>query len=311
MNYDARIDTADAQEQTALLNPLDIADDEERRSRRRTWSFGAIAVVLLIGLWFVLHRHPAAELAKTGASQARAVTVIAPGRAAIAGRISATGTLAARRELPVGSAGDGGQVAQVLVEPGQWVRQGQVLAVVDRSVQLETQAGQAAQIQVAQADARLAQANLYRPLRLVERGFLSKADIDRLTATGVSALARVRVASAVYAERGAKIRRLDIVAPASGLVLERKVEPGQVVSSGSGVLFRIARDGEMEMLAQLSESDLAAVGTGIKAQVTPVGSARSFTGQVWQVAPVIDPQTRPGRARIALAYPPALRPGGF
>ncbi len=311
MNYDARIDTADAQEEAAPLNPLADATEDERRSSRRTWIYGAIAVVLLIGLWFVLHRSDAPSDSGKGASQAPAVTVIAPGQATISGQINATGTLAARRELPVGAAGEGGQVAQVLVEPGQWVKQGQVLAVVDRSVQVQQQASSAAQIQVAQADARLAQANLERALKLVSRGFISKADVDRLTATRDAANARVRVASAQYGELGARIRRLDIVAPASGLVLERKVEPGQIVSSSSGVLFRIARDGEMEMLAQLSETDLAAVGPGIAAQVTPVGSAKAFTGQVWQISPVIDPQTRQGKVRIALAYASELRPGGF
>ncbi len=233
------------------------------------------------------------------------------GRAPVEGRISATGTLAARRELPVGVAGEGGQVVQVLVEPGQWVRAGQVLAVIDRSVQVEQQASQAAQIQVAEADARLAQANLDRALQLVERGFVSRADVDRLTATRDAAQARVRVARAQLSESRARTNRLNIVAPASGLVLERRVEPGQVVSSGSGVLFRLARDGEMELLARLAESDLARISAGITASVVPVGSERSFTGQVWQVSPVIDPQTRQGTARIALAYAPELRPGGF
>ena len=107
------------------------------------------------------------------------------------------------------------------------------------------------------------------------------------------------------------MRRLNIVAPAAGLVLEREVEPGQVVGSGSGVLFRLAKGGEMEMLARLTETDLAAVSPGISAQVTPVGSTKAFTGQVWQVSPVIDPQTRQGHVRIALAYAPELRPGGF
>jgi RND family efflux transporter MFP subunit len=95
------------------------------------------------------------------------------------------------------------------------------------------------------------------------------------------------------------------------LVLERRVEPGQIVGSGSGVLFRLAKGGEMEMLAQLTETDLAAIPAGTSAQVTPVGTAKSFTGQVWQVSPVIDPETRQGRARIALPYAPELRPGGF
>ncbi len=311
MNYDARIDTSDAQAQTSPLNPLEYADDDERRSRRRMWLIAAIALALIVGVWFLLHRGDSAQTVPKGVSQAPLVSVVTPGRITVTGTISANGTLAARRELPVGVAGEGGQIAAVLVEPGDWVGAGQVLAVVDRSVQVEQQASSAAQIQVAQADARLAQANLDRASKLVARGFISKADIDRLTATRDAAGARVRVASAQLGELQARTRRLDIVAPAAGLVLERKVEPGQVVSSGSGVLFRIARGGEMELKAQVGEADLAKLAQGTMAQVTPVGAGKAFGGEVWQVAPVIDPASRQGIARIALAYAPELKPGGF
>ena len=307
MNYETTIDPAVGPE---TINPLGI-DADERRSRRRMWVGAVIVAVVLIGLWLLAHRDDSAKDAAGGVSQVPTVTVISPGRTSVAGRITATGTLAARRELPVGIAGEGGQVMRVLVEPGQWVRAGQVLATIDRSVQVQQQASQAAQIQVARADAQLAQANLDRAQKLVARGFISKADIDRLTATRDAAVARVRVASAQLGELDARTRRLDIVAPEAGLVLERRVEPGQVVSSGSGVLFRVAKGGEMEMLAQLSETDLAKLGVGVTAEVTPVGSARAFTGQVWQVSPVIDPQTRLGRVRIALPYALELRPGGF
>ncbi len=77
------------------------------------------------------------------------------------------------------------------------------------------------------------------------------------------------------------------------------------------MLFRIAKGGEMELKAQLGETDMAALSPGVAAQVTPAGSAKSFTGQIWQIAPVIDPLTRQGIARIALPYAPELRPGGF
>jgi multidrug efflux pump subunit AcrA (membrane-fusion protein) len=49
----------------------------------------------------------------------------------------------------------------------------------------------------------------------------------------------------------------------------------------------------------------------MSASVTPVGADRSFSGSVWQVSPVIDPQTRQGEVRIAIPYEPAVRPGGF
>ena len=98
--------------------------------------------------------------------------------------------------MPVGVAGEGGQVVRVLVEPGQWVSAGQVLAVIDRSVQAQQAAQLAAQIEVARADLRLAQNELDRAQSLVSRGFISQADLDRKRATRDAAAARVRVAQA-------------------------------------------------------------------------------------------------------------------
>lgn len=244
-------------------------------------------------------------------SQAPSVTVVTPGKTAVSGEIEAPGTLAARRPMPVGVVGEGGQVLRVTVDAGDWVQAGQVLAVIDRSVQVQQAEAQSAQIEVARADANLAQANLDRALQLVARGFVSKADVDRLTATRDAAVARVKVAEAQLREQRARNERLNIYAPATGYVLARNVEPGQTVGAGTPALFTIASGGEMEMLAQLSEEQLAGLSIGTIANVTPTGSDRQFSGQVWQLSPVIDQTTRQGIARIAMAFDPALRPGGF
>ena len=302
MNYEARIE-APGEEEPGL------DADTASAARRRRWLIAAGVFVALAALYWLFHRGDADS--SKAVQQAATVSVIMPGRATIASAISATGTIAARREMPVGSVGEGGQVSEVRVDAGDWVRQGQVLAVVDRSVQAQQETGQAAQVQVAQADARLAQANYDRAIKLVSRGFISRADLDRLASTRDAAVARVKVAQAQLGQLRAQSARLNIVAPADGLVLERRVERGQVVGPASGVLFRIARAGELEVQAKLSETDLAAIRPGVAAEVTPVGSDRHFTGQVWQVAPTIDPTSRQGMARIALAYAPELRPGGF
>ena len=105
--------------------------------------------------------------------------------------------------------------------------------------------------------------------------------------------------------------QLNVIAPAAGLILARNVEVGQIVSPASGSLFRIAEGGQMEMRAKLSQQDLAKVHVGMPAEVTPVGSDQSYTGAVWQVSPVIDPQSRLGDVRIAVPYNAAMRPGGF
>jgi len=291
----------------------DSFDQEGRASDRRVMVIGGIILAAILALtYFLLHRGGAAPVgAGDDRSQLPAVTVIAPGTAAIAGMINATGTIAARREMPVGVVGEGGRVVSVPVDAGVWVRQGQVLAVIDRSVQSQQARSAAAQIEVARADAQLAQANLDRALQLVERGFVSKADVDRLTATRDAASARQSVVQAQHSELLARNARLNIVAPASGLLLERNVEPGQTVSSGGAPLFRIAKGGEMEVLARVGEAQLAGLKTGVRADIVPVGTEKVFAGQVWQVSPVIDPQDRQGTVRVALSYQPELRPGGF
>lgn len=308
MNYETTV-TADRAD--TLSGELDTPAAAPR-SRRR-WAIGAlVALLLAIGAYFAFGTGgQVADPAADKDSQLPVVTVVAPGRATVEGTIAATGTIGARREIPVGVVGEGGRVVSVTVDQGDWVRQGQVLVAVDRSVQNQQASGAAAQIGVARADANLAQANLDRALKLVSRGFVSKADVDRLTATRDAAAARVRVAEASLRELQARNARLNIYAPTGGLILTRSVEPGQIVGAGSQPVFTIAKGGEMEMLARLSEEDLAKISVGTPVTVTPVGLDRSFTGQVWQIKPTIDPQTRQGAARVALSYAPGLRPGGF
>lgn len=278
-------------------------------SKRRIIVVALAGLALAIAAYFGL--SAGGEGPTDDAAQLPTVSVVAPGRTTVEGEIIATGTLAARRDMPVGAVGEGGRVVAIPVEAGDWVQQGQVLAVIDRSVQTQQAQSAAAQVQVSQADANLAQANLDRALKLVERGFVSTADIDRLTATRDAATARVRVAQAQLRELQARNARLNIVAPASGLLLERNVEIGQTVQGGAQSLFRIAQGGEMEMLARVGEGELSRLSQGVSASVTPVGGDKSFTGKVWQISPTIDAQDRQGTARIALSYAAGLRPGGF
>lgn len=311
MTYESEIMAQKGEAVNVSLDGETVIEERLGRSRKRLYIVIALVVLAAIVAAYLLLTAGAEEEAADTGAQAPAITVVSPGRTTVAGEIVATGVLAARRDAPVGVVGEGGRVVSIPVEAGDWVRQGQVLAVIDRSVQSQQARAASAQIQVAQADAELAQANLDRALQLVERGFVSQADVDRLTATRDAAMARVRVARAQLDELQARNARLNIVAPSAGLLLERNVEVGATVSAGSGPLFRLARGGEIEMLAQVGEEQLTKLRAGVSAEVTPVGSDQTFTGQVWQVAPTIDAQNRQGTARIALSYDPALRPGGF
>src|SRR4051794_15117157 len=288
------------------------------RSRQRRWVIIGAAVVLIVAIAIAVMMMSRSatqtkekEAAARSAGQVPTVSVTVPGQSQIGRTITASGPLAAHRDQPVGIAGQGGRVISVLVDAGSWVRAGQTLAVIDRSVQSQLASQLAAQVESARANAVLAQSNYERAIALQGRGFVSKAEIDSKKAIRDAANAQVRVAQAQLAGTRAEIGRLNVVAPTPGLILARNVEIGQIVGPSSGALFRLAAGGQMEMQAQLSQQDLAFVHSGLVASVTPVGSDRSYAGTVWQVAPVIDPVSRLGMVRILLPYNPLIRPGGF
>ena len=154
MNYESSFggDTITARSEDLYGSEVDGA---ARSGRRRNIIIAIVVLALLVaaGVYFFGGKPETAagEGAKAGAgeseSQAPAVTVIVPGSGSVERVINATGTLAARREMPIGIAGEGGQVIRVLVQPGDWVRTGQVLAVIDQDVQTQQARSLAAQIQ--------------------------------------------------------------------------------------------------------------------------------------------------------------------
>ena len=292
----------------------------DRSARRRMIIIAVVVVAVLAIAAFVLiggkkdsaGAAPVAEgKGPGGRGQVPSVTVLVPGRSSVARVITASGALAAQRDQPIGVAGEGGLVRAVLVDAGSWVRQGQLLASIDRQVQTQTAAQLGAQVQAARADSALAQNEFERSQALVSRGFVSKADLDRKRGARDAAQARVRVAQAQLGAAQAQMGRLDIRAPTSGLILSRSIEVGQIVGPGAGALFRLAKGGEMEMRAQMSQQDLAFVRSGMAASVTPIGSERSFAGSIRLVSPIIDPTSRQGEVRIAVPYDRSIRPGGF
>ncbi len=294
----------------ASADVYDFQADASSGAQRRWLKPLLITLVVAaaaFGLWKLFGPKPAVAPVVATVPE---VTVIVPGTTLVADQVNAPGSIAARRDVAVGVQGEGGRVTQVLVDPGQMVGKGQILARIDNAVQVQQSAQLAASVRSAQADAQLAENDLGRAQALVSRGFVSKADVDKRIASRDGARARVDVARAQLAESNARLERLDVRAPAAGLVLSRTVEVGQVVSPGTA-LFRLAEGGVLEMRAQVAEQDLARLKSGMAASVTPIGSTIEYRGRIWLLDPVIDAVSRQGIARIAVPYSPGLRVGAF
>lgn len=233
---------------------------------------------------------------KPAAAKARAVTVVRLEQRAITGALSASGELRPREEAAVAAEVAGFRVLRVNADVGDNVRAGQVLVQLDPAL---------LQAQIAQAEAQSAQAEdqARRVADLDNSGVLSNEQIAQRRFQAQAARANLR-------DLQTRLAKLSVTAPVSGVILERAVRPGDLSAGGSTPWFRIARDNQMELAADLPEDDLARIRVGQSATVTLPGGGQA-DGKVRLVSPQIDTQTKLGQVRVLLPARADIRAGGF
>jgi RND family efflux transporter MFP subunit len=288
---------------------MDHASEISRPARR--WRYagaGAVLVLALVG-WMLVRPHARATTADNDALAPPLVTVVTPALGAVTSTVSLTGLISARNDMPIGNEGDAGRIAEVLVEAGDRVRRGQVLARLNPIAAQSQLDGAEASLDEVRANAAVAQSEWAR----AQQGddIFSKEENERRRTTAVAARAKLRAAEAQVVDARNKLAHTVIVAPTDGIVLMRSAEVGQIAVPGSTVLFHLARDGQIEMRGQVAEQDVPRLSPGQSATVRLDGVARSFTGTIWQIGAIIDAGTRQGTVRISLPADQNLRPGAF
>ena len=264
-----------------------------------------------------------AQAKPASATDTRTVRVARVENRSVQAALSVSGQLVAREEAAVGTEVTGYRIARVLADEGQWVNRGQTLAVIDPTLLSADVAAQRAQVQRAQAALQLAQVSANQSAQEAARvagldgqGVLSQEAIEQRRSQAATARANVAAARADVAAAQAQLQqvqtrlsRTSIAAPVSGRVLERNARPGEI-SAGGAPLFRIARDGLVELDAEVAETQLARIRPGQTARVT-LPSGGVVDGTVRYVDPTVDLQSRLGHARISLPPREDLRLGGF
>jgi RND family efflux transporter MFP subunit len=223
--------------------------------------------------------------------------------------VTASGTVSAWEEVPVGAETGGLTAIGVYVEEGTYVRQGQLLVKLNDEVLQAQLRQQEAGVASAEANAAREDAALARAEELRGRGFLSQASLDSATANQRSARAQLSAAQAALSETRTRLNQTSIRAPVAGLISSRSVTRGQIVQPGTE-LFRMVRDGRLELDAEIPEAELRLVRSGMTATIASEQAAGA-TGRVRIVTPEVNAQTRLGIARIALSPGSGLRPGMF
>lgn len=223
------------------------------------------------------------------------ITAATVAQTALPRTVDASGTIAAWQEVPVGSEAGGLEATNVYVDEGSFVREGQVIVKLDDRLLR-------AQVASAQATVNQAANALKRAQDLSAKGYLSRAALD-------NAVANHAVAAAALSEARVRLDQTNVRAPVSGQITSRSVVKGQIVAAGAE-LFRLVRQSQIELNAQVPEAELRFVRPGMTAAVSGDQQAGAV-GTVRLVTPQVDPQTRLGLVRISLPLNSGFRPGNF
>ncbi|SFI09831.1 HlyD family secretion protein [Methylobacterium brachiatum] len=306
-----------------------------------TFSGRASRLCLLCG-FAILAASPARAVETAAvpdaAAIAPAVTVVPAERREIVERAVVTGTLVPRDEILVAPEVEGLRITELLVEEGDRVTKGQVLARLSQEMIVTQEASNVAAVaraeaaivqaksQIVQAEAANIEAkqSLERAQSLAKTGNATAAVLEqrvsaaqgaegRLAAArgGLqSAQADLATARAAGSEIALRRARTDIRAPEAGIVNRRTARVGASVTAAGEPLFRLIARGEIELEGEVPETSLARITVGDPASLD-LDDGRQLRGKVRRVYPEVDRATRLGKIRIRLADDPVLRIGAF
>ena len=333
-------------EEPEKTDRIDIEWEPKQRKGIPSWLLPlcvgtGLGIAIAVGGTSLLPRPVAnPKIAPTQTKQApsMSVAVAAVERTLVARRLNVTGTVAARDLIAVLPQTTGLQIKQILVDEGDFVKAGQVMAVLDNSVlqaeieqaKAEVESNQAVvkQKQAALAQERAseeeAQRNFERNRQLADAGAISRQELDtRATAVATAkekvrvAIANINSAQADVRSSNARVQQLQtrlgqttVRAPAAGVVAEKNVEIGNV--AGTQQLFSIIQNGELELLAQVPANQLSQVKIGATAQISYDADSRvRLQGRVREIAPLVNEQNRQATVKINIPLTDLLRPGMF
>ena len=267
------------------------------------WLLPVLAIVLVIGVLVGKYwgndeeasnespvansvQNDSANLKDASIEQAvLSVETVLPSQDNIGNTLSADGTINAKDVANVSAKVNGVAIERILVEEGQRVKAGQILAVFDTDA-MEQQVLQA-EADVAEAEATLANAtaDAARVLPLIDIDAISKQEADRYRTSKLQAQASLQASKARLSTQRLSVNNANVVAPVSGIISEKMAEVGMV--AGGDPLFTIIKGGILEWRADIDPKLIGEVNVGTPVQVSLPGGD-SVMGQVSRIAPTAD-----------------------
>jgi len=287
----------------------------QKKKYLRTLFWIVAAGIVIVGIQQLINHQAAAptpadtdKTTQAVGKPALTVEQVKPQRTMMHQTIIANGSVAAWQEAIIGAEVNGLAIKEVLVNVGDTVKRGQVIARFnDSTIQADLAQAQA---NVAEAKAAMieAEGNAQRARSIQDSGALSKQQVDQYLSTEASTKARFQSAQAAWDAQNIKRTQTLLLAPDNGVISKRDATVGQVVSSGLE-LFRLIRLGRIEWRGEFNAENISKVQAGMAVKLTLPDSSQ-ITGKVRTLAPTADSNTRNTLVYVDIPNQQA-RPGMF
>jgi membrane fusion protein, multidrug efflux system len=311
--------------------------------------FGGLFTILILSSVACKSGYPVSARNAPAEAEARPVKISPASERSMERTITVTGTLAAYDQATV-SAKVPGRLASISVDLGTVLRQGQVIAQIEKQdYQLRLQQAEAALAQararvglppegkddrivteetgtVRQAQALLddAKVKLERARNLVQRGVLAKAQLETAESEHKVALSRyqdaveeIRNRQALVVQRRSELEIArqqltdsSIYAPFDGVVQEKRASIGEYLAAGAPIVNVVKMD-PLRLRAEVPERESRSVHVGQEIRVTLEGDPNVYTGKIARISPAITAQNRVLIVEAEVRNNGHLRPGSF
>lgn len=251
---------------------------------RRATALGAVVVVVGMGMgMWACERGEAKPAAQVAKRPVLSLTVVAAVQKTLDDDIRVIGTVAPREDVVVIAEVPGLRARAVYAETGDYVKKGQQLALLDsESLSIQSEG--------LQTEFDRTRDEYARAVQLQSAGTLSNEVVQQRQAAFEMARSRLR-------DTQLNIKRTLIPAPTDGLIYERNATIGGL-TNGSEPLFRIAKDGKMEVEASVPEDLVRRLKPGMPVTLKVAGDGAAVSGSVRLIMPQVDDRSRAAGVRI-------------
>lgn len=240
------------------------------------------------------------DQSKATDSKAAALTVntLHPQMQSLPQAVNANGLIQPWQEAIIGSQLNGVRINRVLVNVGDHVAKGQLLAEFASETLLQDIAMQEAKIREQQAQATLAR-NTFAMAQKLEAGAISQQQFNQYQTEVQLAEARLESLKAELAQQQIRLRYTRVVAPDAGTIAARVATTGAVMSMGQE-MFNLYLQDKMEWRAEVSASLLPQLAKGGKVSLQVDGLAEPLQGEISKFSPKIEQASMTGTVYVSL-----------